>query len=59
MADLVLTPVSATFLFVLACLAGHRYRRIWKSEGPHWQLWFFGVIAGSCLMVLGFLPLDY
>lgn len=52
-----LTPVSATILFVVACLAGYRYRRVWKSEGPRWQLWLFGVLAAGALLVLGFVPM--
>ena len=56
-ADLYLTPVSATAIFVLAVLAGYRYRRVWKAEGPRWQLWVFGAIAAICLLTVGFLPL--
>ncbi|MGX9356155.1 hypothetical protein ACS3SW_13645 [Roseobacteraceae bacterium S113] len=48
----------ATVLFVLACLAGFQYRRVWKAEGPAWKLWVFGVVAGGCLLVLGFVPLE-
>ncbi|MEM8871469.1 MAG: hypothetical protein AAGB10_06475 [Pseudomonadota bacterium] len=57
MSNLYLTPVMATGLFVVAVLAGYRYRRIWKSEGPRWQLWLFGSLAAICLLTLGFLPL--
>ncbi|SFR12591.1 hypothetical protein [Poseidonocella sedimentorum] len=57
MEELTLTPLIATLLFVLACLAGHRYRRVWKAEGPRWQLWLYGVVAAVCLMILGFVPL--
>ncbi|MEM6480240.1 MAG: hypothetical protein AAF922_00030 [Pseudomonadota bacterium] len=52
-----LTPVIATAIFVLACLAGHRYRKVWKAEGPRWQLWVWGLAAALCLLTLGFLPL--
>jgi len=55
--DLALTPTSATLLFVIACLAGYRYRSVWKTEGPRYQLWLFGVIAALCLLVLGFVPM--
>ncbi|MCH2163889.1 MAG: hypothetical protein MK098_04445 [Marinovum sp.] len=51
-----LSPTVATILFVAACLAGFRYRAIWKAEGPRWQLWFFGIIAASTLLLLGFVP---
>jgi len=56
--DLVLTPPVATALFVVACLAGYRYRRVWKAEGPRWQLWVFGILAGVILLVLGFVPIE-
>ncbi|MBE1281928.1 MAG: hypothetical protein GJ676_01325 [Rhodobacteraceae bacterium] len=52
-----LTPLSGTILIVVAVLAGTRYRSVWKSEGPRWQLWLFGLIAAGCLLTLGFLPL--
>ncbi|WP_425052363.1 hypothetical protein [Psychromarinibacter sp. S121] len=57
MTDLALTPALATALFVVACLAGYRYRRVWKAEGPRSQLWLFGLIAAISLLVLGFLPI--
>nr|WP_299426876.1 hypothetical protein [uncultured Shimia sp.] len=57
MPDVVLSPWLATVLFVLACLAGHRYRRAWKEEGPRWQLWVFGLIAALCLLIVGLVPL--
>ena len=52
-----LTPLSATAIFVVAVIAGYRYRRVWKAEGPRWQLWLFGLIAAACLLTVGFLPL--
>lgn len=54
---LYLTPMPATLLFVLAVLAGHRYRKVWKAEGPRWQLWLTGAVAAACLLALGFLPI--
>ncbi|MAQ85412.1 hypothetical protein [Psychromarinibacter halotolerans] len=56
MTDLSLTPAVATVLFVIACLAGYRYRSVWKAEGPRSQLWLFGLIAAVSLLTLGFLP---
>lgn len=56
LSDLVLSPVSATLLFVIACFAGYRYRTVWKTEGPRSQLWLYGLIAAVSLLVLGFLP---
>ncbi|GGG63170.1 hypothetical protein GCM10011415_06950 [Salipiger pallidus] len=58
MDDLSLTPLFATILFVLSCLSGYQYRRVWKQEGPRWQLWLFGAFAAAGLAVLGFVPLD-
>jgi len=55
--ELMLTPVSATLMFVTACLAGYRYRAVWKAEGPSWQLWLFGLVAAGCLLTLGFVPM--
>jgi|TARA_Y100001956_G_scaffold76593_1_gene85912 uncharacterized membrane protein HdeD (DUF308 family) len=55
--DLSLTPAIATVLFFVAVVAGYRYRRTWKAEGPRWQLWLFGVIAAVCLLILGFTPM--
>ena len=57
MPELALTPVTATLLFVVACLAGYRYRSVWKAEGPRWQLWVFGLVAAVAALVLGFLPM--
>ncbi|MDO6510753.1 hypothetical protein [Celeribacter halophilus] len=51
-----LTPVTATILFVIACLAGYRYRSVWKAEGPRTQLWIYGLIAAVILLVLGLVP---
>lgn len=53
-----LTPLTATIIFVLACLCGHRYRKVWKAEGPRWQLWLYGLLAATGLLVLGFIPLN-
>ncbi|EEX14628.1 conserved hypothetical protein [Citreicella sp. SE45] len=57
MPELALTPFTATLVFVVACLAGYRYRSVWKAEGPRWQLWVFGLVAAVALLVLGFLPM--
>lgn len=57
MGEISLTPLAATAIFVVAVLAGHRYRKIWKAEGPRWQLWLFGLVAAVCLITLGFLPM--
>jgi hypothetical protein len=58
LSDLSLTPLVATIVFVIACLAGMQYRRVWKAEGPAWQLWIFGAIAGLGLLLLGFVPMQ-
>ncbi len=57
MPDFSLTPALATVIFVLSCLFGYRFRRVWKDEGPTWQLWVFGVLAAAGLATLGFVPL--
>ena len=57
MADVTLTPFTATGIFILSCLCGHWYRRVWKAEGPLWQLWLFGLLAALGLITLGFVPL--
>jgi hypothetical protein len=56
--DLTLSPLGATSLFVIAVLAGVNYRRTWKANGPRWQLWLFGGVAGCCLLAVGFIPLE-
>ncbi|THH34783.1 hypothetical protein E4Z66_17630 [Aliishimia ponticola] len=58
MTGVTLTPTLATILFVIACLCGYKYRRVWKAEGPRWQLWLWGVLAAAGLLILGFVPLD-
>lgn len=55
--QLTLTPFTATLLIVLAVLAGNQYRRVWKAEGPRWQLWLFGLVAAIGLLSLAFVPL--
>lgn len=57
MSELTLSPLIATVIFVLACLSGIQYRRVWKAEGPRWQLWLFGVLAALGLLIVGFVPL--
>lgn len=58
LSTLTLTPLSATIIFILAVVAGYRYRRVWKTEGPRWQAWVFGCVAAVCLLVLGFTPMQ-
>ncbi|MEC7764937.1 MAG: hypothetical protein VX874_23740 [Pseudomonadota bacterium] len=55
--DLTLTPITATILFVIACIAGYGYRRVWKAEGARWKLWAYGLVAAGLLLTLGFVPL--
>lgn len=56
LSDLTLSPVLATTVFVIACWAGYRYRTVWKADGPAWTLWIYGLVAGTCLLALGFIP---
>ena len=55
--QITLTPLIATILIFLAVLAGNRYRRVWRAEGPRWQLWLFGLIAAAALLTLAFVPM--
>jgi hypothetical protein len=52
-----LTPLTATLIFVLGCLAGYQYRHTWKAEGPRWKLWLYGLAAAASLLVLAFVPM--
>ena len=47
-----LPPITATGKIILSCLCGHRYRRVWKAEGPQWQLWLFGLLAALGMTTL-------
>lgn len=58
MHEMTLSPLLATILFVLACYSGFKYRRVWVQEGPRWQLWVYGVLAGTCLALVAFIPLE-
>lgn len=53
----ILTPPIAVTIFVAACVSGYQFRRIWKAEGPTWQLWVWGTASAVGLLVLGFTPL--
>ncbi|MEM6384511.1 MAG: hypothetical protein AAF739_17740 [Pseudomonadota bacterium] len=58
MDGLSLTPIVATLIFVASCLFGHRYRSVWKAEGPRWKLWLYGSLTAAGFMTLGFIPLS-
>ncbi|MEM6847515.1 MAG: hypothetical protein AAF580_05490 [Pseudomonadota bacterium] len=51
-----LSPATATIIFALGCISGVQYRRIWKAEGPTWQLWVSGTIAGAAFLTVAFVP---
>ncbi len=53
-----LSPLAATVIFAAGCVMGANYRRVWKAEGPRWQLWLFGGGAAAALLSLAFLPLN-
>ena len=57
MTNLELSPALAVTIFVAACICGVQFRRVWKTEGPRWQLWLWGVLAASGLLTVGFVPL--
>nr|WP_211201620.1 hypothetical protein [Rhodobacter sp. NTK016B] len=48
---------AAVTIFVVACFCGFQFRRVWKAEGPRWQLWLWGVLAATGLLTVGFIPL--
>lgn len=52
-----LSAPLATALFVVACLAGYRYRSLWKRDGPRAALWLAGLVAAGCLLVLALVPI--
>lgn len=58
LSDITLTPLLATLVFCAACIAGYRYRRVWKQEGPRGAYWLYGLIAAAGLLVLGFVPIE-
>lgn len=55
--EFALTPMLATGIFMVACWGGYQYRRAWKAGGPRWKLWVYGLLAGTCLLTVGFIPL--
>lgn len=55
--SLTMSPALATLIFFLTCVAGYRYRRVWKAEGPRIQYWIFGLMAATGLLALGFIPI--
>jgi len=57
-AEMTLTPAIATAIFVVSCLSGYQYRRVWKAEGPRWQLWLWGIVTAAGLLTVGFVPLS-
>lgn len=57
MTNLALPPLLATVLFVVAVISGYQYRKVWKTEGPAWKAWLFGVLAGGCFLCVAFIPM--
>ena len=57
MPHLTLPQPAAVTIFVVACFCGFQFRRVWKAEGPRWQLWLWGVLAAAGLLTVGFIPL--
>ncbi|MEM6908999.1 MAG: hypothetical protein AAF494_10005 [Pseudomonadota bacterium] len=58
MGDLGLPQAAALILFVIAIIAGQRFRRVWKEEGPDWQKWLYGGVAAAGLLSVALIPLQ-
>ncbi|EKF17845.1 hypothetical protein [Nitratireductor pacificus] len=58
MAGLAFDSTTATLLFVLGCVMGYQYRRVWKADGPTWKLWVYGLMAAGALLAVSFIPLS-
>lgn len=57
--EFALPPLIAVIVFVVAVVAGHQYRKSWKSAGPAWRAWLFGAVAALCLLIVAFAPLRH
>lgn len=57
--ELTLSPAVALAVFVVAVIAGHRYRRVWKTEGSRTAAWFWGLLAAAGLIIAALIPLQY
>lgn len=55
--EMTLSPIIATLIFAAGCVMGYQYRRVWKQEGPRWQLWLYGTGAAVALLTVAFVPL--
>ncbi|MEM6512474.1 MAG: hypothetical protein AAF660_05640 [Pseudomonadota bacterium] len=47
----------ALLLFIVAVIAGHRYRRVWKQGGSRREAWVYGLIAAVGLMGAALIPM--
>ena len=47
----------ALFIFFIACISGVQFKRLWKNNGPVWQLWFFGTSSAIGLLLVGLMPI--
>lgn len=58
---LVLTPLTASLLFLVLVLSGRAFRQNWKAQGDGWtfRAWLYGVPAGVSFLALAFIPLEF
>ncbi|MEM8984666.1 MAG: hypothetical protein AAGC71_16760 [Pseudomonadota bacterium] len=57
LADITLPSSASLALFVIAVIAGHQYRRVWKENGSRRQAWVFGLIAATGLIAAALIPM--
>ncbi|MEM1174634.1 MAG: hypothetical protein AAGI27_07455 [Pseudomonadota bacterium] len=55
--ELTLPHTVALMLFVVAVIAGHRYRRVWKQKGSRREAWIYGLIAAVGLAAAALIPM--
>ncbi|MEL7213013.1 MAG: hypothetical protein AAGK92_10155 [Pseudomonadota bacterium] len=58
---LVLTPLTATVLFVVLVFCGRGFRQNWKAQEEGWVLrgWLYAIPVLVSFSVLAFVPLQF